>query len=89
MKQQQEQKQVQMMTTELSYKVMQIGEAILEIEEDYIDQFQDEELKEKIRNAAKLLKEISEQMVDIHAERMLNWRKYTRRMTAQGFIPLR
>ncbi len=84
--QKQEQKQVQTMTTELSYKVMQIGEAVLEIEQDYIDLFEDEELKEKIHNAAKLLKEISEQMVDIHAERMLNWQKYKRRMVQQGFL---
>ena len=86
MKQSQEQKQVQTITTELSYKIMQIGEAILEIEEDYIHLFEDEQLKEKIHNAAELLKEISEEMVPMHSERMLNWRKYVRDMTRKGFI---
>lgn len=86
MKQQIELKQVQKLSTDLSYKIMQIGEAILEIEEDYLDHFKDEVLKEKIRTASKLLREISAQMEDRHAERMLNWRKRVSRMTQQGFI---
>lgn len=86
MKQAQEMKQTQKLSTELSYKIMQIGEAVLEIEEDYIDLFQDDELRQKIHNAAKLLKEISDQMVDIHVERMLNWRQYVRKMTQRGFM---
>lgn len=86
MKQSMEQKMTQKLSTELSYKVMQIGEAVLQIEEEYIDVIPNEDLKNKIHLASKLLKEIADQMVDIHAERMLNWKKYVRQMTSRGFL---
>ena len=78
--------QEQKLTPELSYKIMQIGETLFQIEEDYFHLIEDEELKNKIKNAIILLKEISEQMEDHHAERMLNWRKYITKMAQMGFI---
>jgi len=86
MKQGTELTQVQKLTPELSYKIMQIGEAILQIEEEYLNVIEDKELKQKIKTASKLLKEIAEQMQDHHAERMLNWKKHVRLMSQQGFI---
>jgi len=80
------QKLIQKLDTDLSYKIMQIGEVIFQIEKEYLPTIIDEELKQKIVTASKLLKEISEQMEDHHAERMLNWHKHIRRKTQQGFI---
>lgn len=78
--------QVQKMSPELSYKIMQIGETLLQIEAEYLQVIEDEELKQKIKTASNLLREIAEQMEDHHAERMLNWKKHIRIMTQQGFI---
>ena len=86
MKQKIEQTQIQKLDTELSYKIMQIGQAVLQVEEEYLPFIKDDELKQKIKTASKLLKEIAEQMEDYHAERMINWHKYIRRKTQQGFI---
>jgi len=79
-------KQVQKLAPELSYKIMQIGEAVLQIEEEYLHVIEDEELKQKIKTASKLLMEITEQMQEHHAERMLNWKKHIKAMAQQGFI---
>ena len=86
MKQKIESKQVQRMTPEISYKIMQIGETLLQVEEEYLHIIDDEELKQKIKNAGALLKDIAEQMEDHHAERMLNWKAYIKKSAQQGFM---
>ena len=86
MKQKIELKQVQKMTPEISYKIMQIGETFFQIEEECFHLINDEELKQKIKNAGALLRDIAEQMEDHHAERMLNWKVYIKKSAQQGFM---
>jgi hypothetical protein len=81
-----EQKLQQKLAPELSFKIMQIGETILQLEEDYLNLFEDEELKAKIKKAADLIREIAEDMQDMHAQRLKEWRKYVRRSTGMGFL---
>lgn len=83
MKQQIEQQQK--MSTELSYKMMQLGELIFQIEDEYMHVF-GRDTREKVKHAANLIREISEEMEDRHVERMNSFRERVRINTQQGFL---
>lgn len=82
--QKQEQKQAQIMSPELSYKVMQIGELFLQIEKENLDLF-DENMQARIKHVATLVKSLTNEMLDHHADRMLNWHKYVLKKCQMGF----
>ena len=80
--------QTQKMSPELSYKIMQMGELIFELEEEYMHTFS-RRVQEKVKQVSQLLRELSEEMEDRHSERMLNWKKFRKdvlKKTQQGFM---
>lgn len=78
--------QKQTISPELSYKIMQIGEVVLEIEEDYMHCF-GRETQEKIKHVVQLIREIAEtEMVQMHADRLKKHWEYALKMCQQGFL---
>src|SRR5512145_2106288 len=58
----------------LSVQLMEIGQTILELEENYTLCLS-RQMQEKVHNAADNVLEVAKSMTDITAERMVNWKK--------------
>ncbi len=58
----------------LSVQLMEIGQTILELEENYMTCLS-RQMQEKVHNAADNVLEVAKSMTDITAERMKNWKK--------------
>ena len=67
------QKQEQKLTHELSMKLMDVGQVILEIEADYMDCLS-RSMQERIREAVENIKQLAEEcMTDLTKDRMYKW----------------
>jgi len=58
----------------LSVQLMEIGQTILELEENYTQCFS-RQMQEKVHNAADNVLEVAKSMTEKTAERMVNWKK--------------
>lgn len=72
-------------TPELSFKLMKIGQLVLELEEEYMHCF-GRETQERLKDIAIMLRELAEDMDGSTGERMLKWKEEVRKNTAMGFI---
>ncbi|MDM8001736.1 MAG: hypothetical protein QUS66_02335 [Bacteroidota bacterium] len=61
------------LSAELSFKIMQIGQLIFELETDYI-QFFDEDTRLKLLQVNQIIEELAQQLSGSTAERMYLWR---------------
>ncbi len=61
------------LSAELSFKIMQIGQLILELKTDYI-QFFDDDTRLKLLQVNEMIEELAQQMTGSTAERMYLWR---------------
>jgi hypothetical protein len=84
MKQSTKTKIKQTISPELSFKLMQIGQLVLELEEEYMHLF-GRETQDKIKTVADTLKELADEMDGSTGERMLKWKEEVRKRTAMGF----
>ncbi len=69
----QKQKMEAKLSAELSFKIMQIGQLILELKTDYIQYF-DENTKLKLLQVNEIIEELAQRMTGSTAERMYLWR---------------
>jgi hypothetical protein len=69
----QKQKMETKLSAELSFKIMQIGQLILELKTDYIQYF-DENTKLKLLQVNEIIEELAQRMTGSTAERMYLWR---------------
>jgi hypothetical protein len=69
----QKQKMEMKLSAELSFKIMQIGQLILELKTDYIQYF-DESTKLKLLQVNEIIEELAQRMTGSTAERMYLWR---------------
>ena len=69
----QKQKMEMKLSAELSFKIMQIGQLILELKTDYIQYF-DEATKLKLLQVNEIIEELAQHMTGSTAERMYLWR---------------
>lgn len=75
----------QTISPELSFKIMQIGQLVLELEEEYMHCF-GRETQHKIKAIADMLKDLAGEMDGSTGERMLKWKEEVKKRTAMGFI---
>ncbi|MBN1497357.1 MAG: hypothetical protein JXA07_11345 [Spirochaetes bacterium] len=61
------------LSAELSFKIMQIGQLILELKTDYIQYF-DNDTRLKLLQVNEIIEELAQQMTGSTAERMYLWR---------------
>jgi hypothetical protein len=61
------------LSSELSFKIMQIGQLVFELKTDYI-QFFDEDTRVKLLQVNEIVEELAQQMTGSTAERMYLWR---------------
>ena len=71
--QSQKQKLEQKLSAEMSFKIMQVGQLILELKTDYIQYF-DEDTRLKLLQVNEIIEELAQQMTGSTAERMFLWR---------------
>ncbi len=85
MKQDTNQEMKQTISPELSFKLMQIGQLVLELEETYIHTF-GRETQERLKMIALMLRDLAKEMDGSTGERMLKWKEEVRKNTAMGFF---
>jgi len=85
MKQNAAQELKQTISPELSFKLMQIGQLILELEEEYMHVF-GRETQDRLKRMAVMLRELAGEMDGSTGERMLKWKEEVRKNTAMGFL---
>lgn len=85
MKQNASQELKQTISPELSFKLMQIGQLILELEEEYMQVF-GRETQERLKKIAEMLRDLATEMDGSTGERMLKWKEEVRKNTAMGFF---
>ncbi len=71
--QSQKQKMEMKLSAELSFKIMQVGQLVLELKTDYI-QFFDDDTRMKLLQVNEIIEELAQQMTGSTAERMYLWR---------------
>jgi hypothetical protein len=71
--QSQKQKLEQKLSAEMSFKIMQVGQLVLELKTDYIQYF-DEDTRLKLLQVNEIIEELAQQMSGSTAERMFLWR---------------
>lgn len=69
----QKEKMEMKLSAELSFKIMQIGQLILELKTDYIQYF-DNDTRLKLLQINEIIEELAQQMTGSTAERMYLWR---------------
>jgi hypothetical protein len=69
----QKEKMEMKLSAELSFKIMQVGQLILELKTDYI-QFFDDDTRLKLLQVNEIIEELAQQMTGSTAERMYLWR---------------
>ena len=81
------QKPVQKMTIspQLSFKLMHIGQLVLELEEEYLHCF-GRDTQQRVRQIAGMLRELAGEMDGSTGERMLKWKEEVKKRTAMGFF---
>lgn len=75
----------QTISPELSFKLMKIGQLVLELEEEYMHIF-GRETQERLKSISTMLKELAEEMDGSTGDRMLKWKEEVRKNTAMGFF---
>jgi hypothetical protein len=71
--QSQKQKMEQKLTAEMSFKIMQIGQLVLELKTDYLHLL-DEDTRLKLLQVNEIIEELAQGMTGSTAERMYLWR---------------
>ena len=76
----------QKISAELSFKIMQIGQLILELKTDYIELL-DNDTKVKLLQVNEIIEDLAQKMTGSTAERMYLWRvekEESKRITDEG-----
>jgi hypothetical protein len=69
----QKQKMEQKLSAEMSFKIMQVGQLVLELKTDYIQYF-DDDTRLKLLQVNEIIEELAQSMSGSTAERMFLWR---------------